>query len=242
MRILLWNCNNGISHDSQIEYFNSFSPDVAIIPEIKKTNISKLNPSSHAWVTNNFTNPSPKGLGILAFNGFGITELERDEEMEIFIPVKIHKKDFSFNLLAVWNFYTACKQGRFKGVKGVKCLEYSALEHYKNLLSDPCLVAGDWNLGPTFAQDAFLKIVNILEANGLKSLYHKFNNIPLTESLNPTFRSSRKTLHHLDHMFGSKYFYDNILNFKVEPFEKVILSDHAPLIVELNTNGLLKAA
>ena len=59
-----------------------------------------------------------KGLGILCFNGFQIQELPRDEDMEIYIPVKIKGKGIEFNLLAIWNFYWACKQGRFKGVKG----------------------------------------------------------------------------------------------------------------------------
>ena len=51
---------------------------------IKEHNIEKLNPNSSVWVTNNFENKSPKGLGILAFNNFTLQELSRDEDMEIF--------------------------------------------------------------------------------------------------------------------------------------------------------------
>ena len=85
MKILLWNCNNGISQPKQIDCFNSFECDLAIIPEIKEHNIETLNPNSSVWVTNNFENKSPKGLGILAFNNFTLQELSRDEDMEIFI-------------------------------------------------------------------------------------------------------------------------------------------------------------
>ena len=46
MKILLWNCNNGISKQTQIDYFESFECDLAVIPELKKHNIEKLNPSS----------------------------------------------------------------------------------------------------------------------------------------------------------------------------------------------------
>jgi len=131
MRILSWNCNNGINQPEQLNYFKSFKPDLAIIPEVKEYNIEKLGPDSAVWVTNNPKNKSPKGLGVLAFNGFKLEELPRDHDMEIFIPLKVLKGDFSFNLLAVWNFYYVCKRGRFKDLKGPDCLEYSALKHYK---------------------------------------------------------------------------------------------------------------
>jgi len=78
VRILSWNCNNGINKTSQIDYFKSSGPDIAIIPELKKSNIGSLSPTSWVWVTNNHSNPTPKGLGVLAFNGFQLTELPRD--------------------------------------------------------------------------------------------------------------------------------------------------------------------
>ena len=101
------------------------------------------------WITNNHVNPRPKGLGVLTFNDFSLEVQPRDEDMEIFIPLKICKVGFSFNLLAVWNFYYACKQGRFKGVRGDNCLEWSALKHFGPKLSSPSLMVGDWNFGRT---------------------------------------------------------------------------------------------
>ena len=85
-------------------------------------------------------NKHPKGLGILSFNGAQISPLEFDEDMELYIPVNVVFKNISFNLLAVWNFYYACKQGRFKGVKGENCLEWSAIRHYTNTLDYPLLI------------------------------------------------------------------------------------------------------
>ena len=39
--------------------------------------------------------------------------------MEIYIPAKIKGNGIEFNILAIWNFYWACKQGRFKGVREI---------------------------------------------------------------------------------------------------------------------------
>jgi len=154
--------------------------------------------------------------------------------MEIYIPLKVSKADFSFNLLAVWNFYSACKQVKFKGLEGPNCLEFAALEYYRPLMNDPVLVAGDLNFGPTFAQAAFLKIVEILEKSGLKSLYHEYHALPHTESKNPTFRSTRNRLHHLDHIFGSRFFSEKMKTFQIDDLQNVVLSDHAPLVLDLN--------
>ena len=70
MRILLWNTNNGINKSEQINYFKSFECDLAVLPELKEHNIVTLNPTDFIWVTNNHTNPKPKGLGILTFNNY----------------------------------------------------------------------------------------------------------------------------------------------------------------------------
>ena len=238
MRIVSWNCCNGLGSKEKIAYFKSFNADIAILPELREGNIEKLSPDCAIWITNNYTTTSPKGLGVLGFNGYDLLQLPRDEEMEIYIPTRVSKGDCSFNLLAVWNFYSACKQGRFKNIKGPKCLEYSAIDYYKDLFEDPSLIAGDWNLGPTFAQEGYLNILNILEHHGLRSLYHTHNKLSPKESTNHTYRSTRKTFHHLDHIFGSKSFVENMTSFEIHPFDKVLCSDHAPLIVDFDVNAL----
>ena len=233
MRLISWNCNNGINKKEQIEYFQSFNCDVAVLPELKEHNIEVLQPSSSLWVTNNHLRSKPKGLGILCFNGFQIQELPRDEDMEIYIPVKIKGKGIEFNLLAIWNFYWACKQGRFKGLKGDDCLEWSALKHYKPILEDPCICMGDFNFGPTFSQEAFVHMNNVFEDMGIKGLYHQFNKLPWTETKHYTYQSPMKTFHHLDHIFGSEYFQKHMKAFKIGNLEDAILSDHAPLILDI---------
>ena len=233
MRVVLWNCKDGINKQSQVDYFNNFEADLAILPELKEKNIETLSPDSAIWVTNNHYNRYPKGLGVLSFNGFNLEEYPRDEEMEIFIPLKVFKEEFSMNLLAVWNFYWACKQGRFKDVRGDNCLEWSALRHYKPLFDDPIMVAGDWNFGPTLYPKEFDKLDGMLEKSGLKSLYHIFHKIPLLESNHMTFRAPTGHLHHLDHIFGSKYFYANMKKLSVGDLESAVLSDHAPIILDM---------
>ena len=233
MRILLWNCCKGINQKKQIDYFKSFNCDLAVLPELKESNIDTLSASSSVWITNNHNSPKPNGLGVLAFNDIQIESLPRDDDMEIFIPLKIKTKNINFTLLAVWNFYWACKQGRFKNVNGEECLEWSAMRYYKTIFNDPCLSIGDWNFGPTFSQKEFVRLCDMFGSSGMKSLYHEYNDLPVTETKNFTFKSSMQTYHHLDHMFGSKYFCRNMKSFNVDTLENAVLSDHAPMILDI---------
>lgn len=235
MRVVAWNCANGLSSPKQIEYFRSLKPDIAIIPELKQKNIEHLEPDGHVWVTNNPTASAPKGLGVLAFNGFDLHEHPRDEEMEIFIPLTVTKNTFSFNLLAVWNFYSACKAGRFKGIRGDLALEYEAIRHYHSFLSGRSLVAGDWNTGPTVSPESYWKILGLLAECGLKCLYENKHRVSACDPGPPTYRSVRGAkLHRIDHMIGSDWFQKNQGSIEIRPLSEAILSDHAPIVLEMN--------
>ena len=67
---------------------------LAVLPELKEHNIVTLNPTRFIWVTNNHTNPKPKGLGILTFNNYLIEPLPRRRRYGDFIPLKIKAKKY----------------------------------------------------------------------------------------------------------------------------------------------------
>ena len=226
MKIVIWNCMNGLGRPEQINMFKSFHADLAILPELKEKNIDGLDPTDAVWVTNNHTNKIPKGLGVLSFDQTRLTELERDEDMEIYIPLSVQSPKYTFDLLAVWNFYFECKQGRFKGVKGEDCLEWSAIRKYTSEFGGDCLFGGDWNFGPTFSQPAFLRMCQMFEDAGSHSLYHKANNLDWPNSNHMTFKSPTKSYHHLDHFFGSELFTENMINYEIPPVDEAVLSDH----------------
>ena len=233
MKIVIWNCMNGMGRPEQIEMFKSLEADLAILPELKQKNIDALSPIDAVWVTNNQTNKTPKGLGVLSFNQTRLTELKRDEDMEIYIPLSVQNPKYRFDLLAVWNFYFACKQGRFKGVKGENCLEWSAIRKYTTEFGDDCLYGGDWNFGPTFSQPAFLKMCQMFEDAGSHSLYHEANKLDWASSNHMTFKSPSKSYHHLDHFFGTGLFTENMIQYEIPPVDDAVLSDHSPVILTL---------
>lgn len=225
---------NGMGDPKQIEYFKDLRADLAIIPELKQKNLDQLQPNNAVWVTNNHTNKTPKGLGVLSFGSVELFELDRDIEMELYVPVKVRSPSFDFNLLAVWNFYHACKQGRFRGAKGEEALEWAAINRYTRQLDEPCLVGGDWNFGPTFSKPAFLRMCSMFKEAGYMSLYHEHYGLDCSETEHSTFRSPSKHYHHLDHFFGTRCFVNKMSEFDIPSVDDAILSDHSPVVLTVD--------
>ncbi|MFT6677001.1 MAG: exonuclease III [Sulfitobacter sp.] len=231
---------NGLGNPKQISYFNDLDVDLAIIPELKQKNIEQLKPNDAVWITNNHTNKVPKGLGVLTFGDLTLTELDRDIDMELYLPLKVSGKNIDFNLLAVWNFYHACKQGRFKDAMGEDALEWAAINRHTEQLEEPCLVGGDWNFGPTFSQPAFLRMCEMYAEKGYRSLYHEFFDLDCSASEHPTYRSPTKHYHHLDHFFGTQELVDRMINLEIPDVDEAILSDHAPVVLTINLGKTVK--
>ena len=148
LRVLLWNCNNGLGSEKKRNYFFSFNPDIAIVPELKEHNLPDSFLTIQFGWTNNKSNPHPKGLGVLAFNGWQLSELPRDEDMEIYIPTVASKGGYRNKNFGYLEFLLGGKQGRFKGIKGENCLEWEAIRHYADFLKSDCLMIGDFNFWP----------------------------------------------------------------------------------------------
>ena len=237
MRVVLWNCKGGLQRKNKVQYLLGFQPDIAIIPEIREAHVQVLKPKASCWVTNNHDGRSPKGLGILCFGNYRLERLPRDEEMEIYLPLKIHNGSLSFNLLAVWNFYSLCKRGRFRGARGEAGVEIAALNHYRSFLPDPSLLIGDLNMGPTLSLHSFSRLSGLLAEMGFKDL-SQIRTQQLSKGFRwKTFRMRRKEqffYHHLDHAFGSPFFSDRLDSFEIDEQAMDKFSDHAPVVLDFS--------
>lgn len=235
MRIMSWNCCGGLTTKAKLKYFNSFRPDLAILQEVGEPNLKALNATDTHFVTNNFKSKNEKGLAILAFNGWKIRVLPSDPDFEVFVPAVIYNENFEFNLLAIWSFNSRCKQGRFVGLKDQNLKEL-AFDHYRSLLADPCLVAGDWNVGATMPEwkSEHLKINAKLDGIGFTSLYHHSTGEAQGEEKLRTLISRKNGVKHvIDHMHGSDYFTRRMTRFFVDDFANVPGSDHTPLVLDI---------
>ncbi|RYZ80716.1 MAG: endonuclease/exonuclease/phosphatase family protein, partial [Proteobacteria bacterium] len=195
MRLVLWNCLGGLKHPDKVSYLKSLKPDLLIVPEIREKHIDALKPTSAIWITNNHESKNPKGLGVLSFAGHDLQKLDADIDMELFLPIRTVFEGVPINLLAVWAFHSRCKQGRYKGKLGSYQLKRDAINRYKELFTQPSIVAGDWNLGPTIEPKSFDEITEMFGSSGLSNLYNSFNHLPVDAVAPMTHRHSSGRLH-----------------------------------------------
>lgn len=232
-RCVVWNCRNGLVKPAQVELFQSLQADIAILPELRQSDILGLGPNSSIWVTNNHKHVKPKGLGVLSFGDWRVEAMPADRDMELYVPVHATSPSGEvIKILAIWNFYAKAKQGRFRGVKGEDAVELSAIRYYRNIMSENFLMAGDLNFGPTLSQWAFVDLTKRLETNEVYSLYHSANGLPPHKTCHPTYRHTTGQEHHLDHIFGSIDMLERLETFVTMPLSDVILSDHAPIYAD----------
>ena len=95
---------------------------------------------------------------------------------------------------------------RSKGL--YNCLDMVCHQTLHRTLDYPLLIGGDWLLWITFSPNHLLICAVDLKQIRLNNLYHYFNNLDFHESKHSTFRHSSGKLHHLDHFFGSSFFYE----------------------------------
>lgn len=160
--------------------------------------------------------------------------------MEIFLPIKVVGQSLELNILAVWNFYSVAKQGPFQGKVEDDAVELAALAHYKHFLqAEYSLVAGDWNIAPTFGgkkiEAEFYRINSLLTDLKLKSLYHHHTNEEIGLESTKTYKSVRgQKQHMLDYIHANESLLKKMKNFRITPVEEVVNSDHAVLCVDFD--------
>jgi exodeoxyribonuclease-3 len=240
MKIVIWNCNMALHR--KYEHLLSLQPDIAVIPECANAELltekaPKFNPSSSVWIGDS----RHKGLGVFTFGAFRATMASVYQPNFPYIaPVGIDGP-IKFNLLAVW----ACHNKKDSYEASLGPLR-RAISAYRPFLEErPAVVAGDFN--DNVLWDKPTKInkhsanVGELAALGLKSAYHYSRAVDQGSEVEPTIywrdRKIDGPRYHIDYCFVSDRWTKSISTVTVGSFNDWIeagLSDHVPLIVELN--------
>lgn len=121
MKILTWNCNQGISDD--FSAIKDFDADVVIIQECEKLDKNSFESYSSHWIGNN----NRKGLAVLTKEKSALPTEVFNESLIYFLPVSF--KDTA--VLGVWAFNRRAR----KKVEGSSGFPIDAINHYKDWLS-----------------------------------------------------------------------------------------------------------
>ncbi len=223
LRIVTWNSARG-THAAKLPALLALKPDIAVIQETPQPT-SQIAPGQ-LWTGTNLH----QGLMVLTFNGWQVDGAAKvNRAVEFFLPVKVSRGAFSFNLLAAW-----VKKGSAHPVY-TTMIQRGLAAHASLLRSGPCVLAGDFN---TWCDE------EVCEPFGLVSAYHAFNNEDFGYESRSThyFRRQRNPnrCYHFDLCFVPSAWGKKIEKVSVGRFADWVRrrdggsrSDHVPVTVDL---------
>lgn len=233
MKIVTWNCNGALR--DKFENLKEFDADVLIIQECENPSESK-HKEYQKWAENYLWigNIKNKGLGVFAKKQIALKALDwsnlyKDHEVKYFLPCQINDK---IDLIAVWTHQNNSPNFGYIGQF------WKYIQIHKSKLKNT-IIAGDFNSNVIWDQwDRWWNhsdVVRELEEINIKSLYHLSMKEEQGKESIPTFFLHRKPEkpYHIDYIFGSKKYYDNLKSIKIGSVEKWLkFSDHMPLFAE----------
>lgn len=230
MRIIAWNCQGAFR--TKAHSLDGFDADILVISESESPDFLAqkgfdLGMQDHLWEGNH----PFKGLSVFARNGYRAKIADSFvPEFRFVLPIEVLGSE-NFLLLAVWT------QAETPQRKGYVTHISNAVQHYYSQFDGHVVIAGDFNSSPVFTTSGPVHeaMVAFLAERGIHSAYHQWMNAAHGAEDDPSFylTKKREKPYHLDYVFhGSGW---RRMECRIGKFDDWIdLSDHMPLIVELN--------
>jgi exonuclease III len=231
MKLATWNCAMGFKKKHQKLF--ALGSDVVVIQECSRLDVEQLSQTSE-WSSRWFGKNKNKGLGVLAKAPWAIRKahaLKPEWAGRVVLDGPV-----SIELFPVW----ACK-GKSSAKEYIEQV-HLLLDLIEQIhLSPFTIVAGDFNSNSRWDSDYGMQnhsaAVERFRKLGMESAYHVFFGIPQGAERHPTlwFRKSEDTVYHIDYAFLSRPLLSKLRNVVVGRRGKWLsLSDHAPVVVELD--------
>jgi endonuclease/exonuclease/phosphatase family metal-dependent hydrolase len=241
MKIISWNSKFGFD-EAKVRYIHKFSADIYVIQECTKSDVdqSKTFIKNSVWYGDNID--SKYGIGIFS-DIFDIELLpEHNSDFRYIVPYRVFSKNKEFVLIVVWT------KDKDKNNTKIEYTEqmWNAINFngYKEILSGPVIIAGDFNSNnyweKQYSQNkvhSHRDIINKLMEFNIESAYHKYFNCENGNEKEPTllWKMDKNNKYHIDYCFVSSHFrIKNIQIGSIDEWEKTKYSDHCPLIIELD--------
>lgn len=235
MKIIEWNCQGAFRNKN--EQILSLSPDILIVLECESEDKLKFGkdtptPNDFYWYSK-----GKKGVGIFSYSDYKIKPLELfNSSFDYVIPLLIYNELNSFLVFAVWAMND--KENHLKRYIGQVWL---AINFYKEIFNDNVIIIGDFNSNQIWDEKERLgnhtDVVEFLSTYDILSLYHKQENLNHGLEKDFTFYMYRniQKKYHIDYIFTSSKIVSNGFKLTIgEVMDWINLSDHTPLILEIN--------
>lgn len=224
----------------KIQLILEYNADIIIIQESENLDKIKeedlINYPNRIWHGDN----KNKGILIISKENYDIEILDiHNPEFRYILPITVNNEKTRFNLFAIW-----AQNNIPEPSKQYIAQVWLALQEYKNLLNENCILIGDFNSNTIWDNDYpkianHTDVVNFLNDYNIKSIYHLKNDETHGSETIKTLAFTKNTdkLYHIDYCFASRSFYENS-NMKIESFDNWLdKSDHVPMIIDFNIDN-----
>jgi exodeoxyribonuclease III len=224
MRIVTWNCARG-PWTAKRDAIDTLRADIAVITEAPRAVAEFGLP----WLGKT---GSRNGTTVVAGPGYNIEPLPVAHGVPCVNPVRVTGRH-RFTLLVVWTWM----EPPHKNYKDPLLAGLTAYRH----LDPPFVIAGDFNGNTRFDKPksrlTWSTCFAAVESLGVVSAYHSFHRRPFgAEEEHPTQYQTRKAHRpfHLDYVFVPAEWSPLIRGVSIPPFSEFTLSDHRPVVVDLD--------
>lgn len=237
MRIITWNANG--AYRKKFERLEALQPDIVIVQEAEPDFFEKRG-LPYVWTGKD---PKKKGIGVYAMNQHSTLERADIVESKHMMPIIYREHGMELHILAVWSQ----KDGGSDYIEGMN----KDMPKYQGFLYHPnSFVIGDWNSSVALDEKyggeevGHNVLVRLLESWNLGSAYHYSQGMDAHgKEKHPTFfhRKEMDNPFHIDYFFAPKKLLPQIKEVSVgHPDEWIKLSDHMPLIVDIQLDSIQK--
>lgn len=235
LRLVSWNCNGGlITVPGKAGGLLGLEPDVAVVMECSNR-IERIGELELVRWAGRLEN---KGLGVFAKPHLGArVDQSHEADREFFLPVEL--TEVAFRVLAVWAM-------NYRGIEGGPDYgrTHDAIRHYRTFLTDGDLVVGDFNDNAVWDRPSrphYATTSSLLDEMGYSNVYHeRTGEHPGSESAETYYQyRHRDKGFFIDHAFLRRDRMAHVREFSIgEPEAWIQVSDHMPLVVDLDLPGL----
>ena len=239
MRIVTWNCRVG-NFRGKAERIAALRPlpDVLVVQEVENLEsvllfAGEAQPKLHHRASSAAF--ARRGTGVFSYTGAQIQSVDEPGAPFGFNRYEVRCGELHFNLAAVWTWATKEKADSYRQAhKGLN-------DHAAWVGQRPTVMLGDFNMESGVSGKKWKELEELVKSFGFISAYHsKFKESFGAEKLHTHFHLGRsERAFHIDYCFVPKEWESRITNVEVPPYEQwAAVSDHVPLIVDLELSGL----
>ncbi|MGI5939792.1 MAG: hypothetical protein ACOX8V_03755 [Thermoleophilia bacterium] len=232
MRIITWNSGKGLFR-KKAKYIGVMNPDVLVTQEITRHDEKlefdgNFQPTFRDWVSLD----RPGGdIGVYSFTNTQLAPVASDDPIPGFHLYTAQRGDLSFQVVAVWSFFTRAKETRNTQI-------HDGLRRYGEWIAQkPTVIMGDFNDNGSFNNDRWRNLLDLMEPLGMASAYHRYFGEAFGEETRPTyqFHWSEEAVFHVNYVFMPEDWAQRITKVQVgDSHHWNNLSDHMPVIVDLD--------